>query len=183
MQNLKITSSTSGIMLTGLFKDYQDAERAYQDLLSSGYQKEDIHLFMTDETRKKYFPYNENAETSIGTKTAQGAGIGSSIGGALGAIAAAIVAVGTSLTIPALGIVISGPLAASLAGAGAGGLTGGIVGALAGIGIPDEKAKIYESNLKAGGIVIGVDPHSQEDVKAIEIKWKQHNAETIFVSQ
>lgn len=182
MQSLKTIPQTSGTILTGLFKDYQDAEWAYQDLLSRGYRKEDIHLFMSDEARKKCFPENET-ETHLSTKALQGIGAGGSIGGALGAIAAAIIAVGTSLTIPALGVVISGPLAASLAGAGAGGLTGGIVGALVGIGIPDEKAKIYESNLKAGGIVIGVDPHSQEEIKDIEAKWKEHRAETVFVAQ
>lgn len=182
MQGLKTISPTSDILLTGLFKEYKSAAWAYQDLLNSGYKKEDIHLFMSEETRKAHFP-DTDTETQIGSKTLQGVGIGSSIGGALGAIAAAVVAVGTSLSIPALGLVIAGPIAASLAGAGVGGLTGGIVGALVGAGIPDDKAKIYEAELKAGGIVIGVSPHYKEDIAEIKGKWKEHQAESIFSSQ
>ena len=181
MQNLNTILTPSDPLLTGLFKDYKNAEWAYQDLISKGYQKEEIHLLMSDEIREKYFPDTPDAKT--GNETLKGIGIGASIGGGLGAIAAAVMAVGTSLAIPALGLVIAGPLAASLAGAGAGSITGGIVGALVGAGIPDEKAKIYEAGLKAGGIVIGVTPNSEADATLIESKWKEHQAETIFTSQ
>jgi hypothetical protein len=45
MQNLKeAISPTSTTLLTRLFKDYKNAEFAYQDLLDRGYKKEDIHL-------------------------------------------------------------------------------------------------------------------------------------------
>mgnify|MGYP003381339126 CR=1 FL=1 len=47
------------------------------------------------------------------------------------------------------GIVLAGPIAAGLAGAGAGGITGGLIGALIGSGIPEERAKVYESGVKA----------------------------------
>lgn len=181
MQNLAIKPDISGVLLTGLFKDYKNAEWAYQDLLERGYKKEDIHLFMSEEIHKKYFPDAPKAAT--GNESLKGAGLGASIGGGIGAIAAAIAAVGTTLAIPALGLVISGPLAASLAGAGAGSVTGGIVGALVGTGIPDENAKIYESGIKAGGIVVGVTPNSEADATLLENKWKEHQAETIFISQ
>lgn len=181
MQNLAIKPDLSGAILTGLFKDYKNAEWAYQDLLERGYKKEDIHLLMSEEIRKKYFP--DVPKTETGNEILKGAGLGASIGGGLGAITAAIAATGTTLAIPALGLIISGPLAASLAGAGAGGLAGGIVGALVGTGIPDEKAKIYENGIKAGGIVVGVTPNSKADATIIENKWKEHKAETIFTSQ
>ncbi len=182
MQNLKAISPTSTPLLTGLFKDHQSAESAYQDLLDRGYKKEDIHLFMSEETRNKYFPDIDNTETQIGSKALQGAGVGSSIGGALGAIAAGIIAIGTTLAIPGLGLVVAGPLAAGLAGAGAGGLVGGAVGALVGAGIPDDKAKIYEAGLKSGGIVVGVSPCSTGDSRVIESRWKELKSETIFTS-
>jgi hypothetical protein len=57
--------------------------------------------------------------------------------------------------------VIAGPIATALAGAG--GLAGGIIGALFGWGIPEERAKHYESDLKDGGIVLGVIPSNDED--------------------
>ncbi len=182
MSNLAAMPSTSDGLLTGLFKDYKNAELAYQELLGRGYKKEDIHLLMSEETRKKHFPDTENIQTEKDGKTLQGAGVGGAIGTTVGAIAAALVAVGTSLAIPALGIVISGPLAASLAGAGVGGIAGGVVGALVGYGIPDEKAKLYEAGLKGGGVVIGVTPHSREEAATIEGKWRGSQGGDIFSS-
>jgi len=73
------------------------------------------------------------------------------VGGAVGATLAAILAVGTSIVIPPLGaLVIAGPIAAALAGAGAGGATGGIIGALIGAGIPEHRARVYETGLQTG---------------------------------
>ncbi len=91
------------------------------------------------------------------TKALEGAGLGSAVGGTIGAIFGAMVAAVTAITIPGLGIVIAGPIAGALAGAGAGGLTGGLIGAFAGAGIPEETARLYESGIHAGGVVLVVD--------------------------
>jgi hypothetical protein len=48
-----------------------------------------------------------------------------------------------------------------MAGAGAGGAAGGLIGALIGRGIPEERAKRYETGLREGGIVMGVTPRSE----------------------
>jgi hypothetical protein len=79
MSNLATTSSVSSGLLTGLFKDYKSAELAYQELLDTGYKKEDIYLLMSEETREKHFPNTENIETQKDGKTLQGVGVGSSI--------------------------------------------------------------------------------------------------------
>ena len=181
MQNLKTSSSKLNNILTVLFKEHESAEYAYQALLDKGYKKEEIHLLMSDETRKKYFPHIENA-TNINkdNKSLEGIGAGSAIGGTIGAIAAAILTMGSSLLIPALGIVVSGPLAAAMAGGGVGAFTGGLVGGLVGAGIPSDKAKLYEVGIKSGGIVIGVNPHSKEDASAIEAKWKELRGDTLL---
>src|SRR6185295_15181909 len=42
-------------LVTGLFPDRTTAERAYGDLTSRGYGKDDVHLVMSDDTRKRYF--------------------------------------------------------------------------------------------------------------------------------
>jgi len=133
---------------------------------------------MSDETRKKHFS-GDVKETEIGTKAAEGAGKGSAIGSTVGAIAGVIAAIGTSLVIPGLGIVIAGPIAAGLAGAGAGGITGGVIGALVGSGIPEERAKLYESGIKNGNIVMGVKPRNSEDAKYFEENWHTNKAEEI----
>ncbi len=174
-----IKNNTKDGMLTGMFRDRESTENAYNSLHERGYTKDDINLVMSDDTRKKHFS-GENAETEIGTKAAEGAGKGSAIGGTIGAIAGVIAAVGTSLVIPGLGLIVAGPIAAGLAGAGAGGITGGIIGALVGSGIPEERAKLYESGIKDGNIVMGVRPRNQEDAKYFEEKWHANKGEEIY---
>lgn len=158
-------------MLTGMFQDRESSERAYNAMHERGYSEDDIDLMMSDETRKKHFEGYE-AESKLGTKAAQGAGTGSAIGGTVGAVAGIIAAVGTSIAIPGLGLVIAGPIAAGLAGAGAGGITGGVIGALVGAGIPEDRAKLYESGVKNGNIVMGVRPRNEEDAKYFEENWR-----------
>ncbi len=148
----------SASFLTALFKNPQNAENIYNDLLSNGYKKEDITLMMSDEVQKKYFSSDEVSENATGTKTLEGLGVGGAVGGTVGAIAAALAAAGTSLVIPGLGIVVAGALAASFAGAGAGAAAGGLLGALVGAGIPEVDVKNYEKGIKEGGVVIGVTP-------------------------
>ncbi|OWW18828.1 hypothetical protein AYR66_04560, partial [Noviherbaspirillum denitrificans] len=133
-------------MLTGMFNDRDSAERAYQSLATRGYSKDDINVVMSDDARKRHFAEG-TAQTELGTKAAEGAGIGGAVGGTLGAVLAAATAAGTSLALPGLGLVIAGPLAAAAAGAGAGAATGGLLGALVGWGIPEERVKHYESGL------------------------------------
>lgn len=165
-------------MLTGMFRDRESTEHAYNTLHERGYTKDDINLIMSDETRKKHFS-GDVKETEIGTKAAEGAGKGSAIGSTVGAIVGVIAAIGTSLVIPGLGIVIAGPIAAGLAGAGAGGITGGVIGALVGSGIPEERAKLYESGIKSGNIVMGIHPRNSEDAKYFEENWRTNNVEEI----
>ena len=164
--------------VTALFTDRTQAEQAYQSLAARGYNVEDINLVMSDDTRKKYFAPGE--ETELGTKAAKGAGIGGAIGGTLGAIAAAIAAVGTSLAIPGLGLVVAGPIAAALAGAGAGGATGGLVGALIGAGIPEVRVKHYEQGIKSGGILMGVQPRTDEDAAYLEREWNRVGGKHVY---
>lgn len=167
-------------LLTGSFKDRESAEQAYNRMRERGYTDDEINIIMSDETRKKYFDKDKKNETDFGNKSMQGAGAGSVIGGTVGAVVGIIAAIGTSLVIPGLGIVIAGPIAAGLAGAGAGGITGGIVGALVGAGIPEDRAKEYESGIKNGQIVVGVRPHSDQDAEYLEENWQQHHGEDIY---
>ena len=127
--------------LTGLFPARDIAERAYQGVVARGYRSGNVNLMMPDETRNRQFGKDNDYanksdtrtvgghETELGSKAAEGAGIGAGIGGTLGAIAAAAAAAGTSISLPGLGWVIAGPVAAALAVAGAA-VAGSLVGAL-----------------------------------------------------
>ena len=166
-------------MLTGLFRDRESTEGAYQTLRDRGYTDDEINVMMSDKTRDTY--YKNGAVTELGNKATEGAGVGGAIGGALGAIIGGVAAIGTNLLLPGLGLVIAGPLAAALAGAGAGGFTGGLVGALIGWGIPEERAKVYESGIKNGGTVIGVTPRSAEDSEYLSNEWRdKYRGEDIY---
>lgn len=174
-----------GNFLTASFRDRGTAERAYNRLRERGYTDQEINIMMSDATRNKYFSKDSNVEEDeksrrFGNKAKEGAGVGSVIGGAVGATAGIIAAIGTSLVIPGLGLIIAGPLAAGLAGAGAGGITGGIVGALVGWGIPEDRAKIYEKDLKEGHIVLSVKPHNETDADYIEEEWRQYEAQDVY---
>ena len=75
---------------------------------------------------------------------------------------------------------IAGPIAAALAGAGGGGAAGTLIGALVGAGIPERRAKKCESDIKEGGVVLGVRPHNTEDARHFQDEWKRHHGERII---
>jgi hypothetical protein len=172
------TGNTDSRMMTGMFRDRSSAERAYDALHRRGYTKDDVNVIMSDDARKRHFA--DGDDTELGSKALEGAGAGSAIGGTLGAIVGAIAAIGTSVALPGLGLIIAGPLAAGLAGAGAGGLTGGLLGALVGSGIPEDRAKVYESGIKEGNIVMGVTPRTAEDADYFENEWRTNSGEHIY---
>jgi hypothetical protein len=175
------TSDSNEPILVGMFDNRADAETAYNDLKSMGYDSDDINIVLSEEGHKRHFNTdNDNSnDTELGNKALEGTGKGAAIGGTIGGIAGAIAALGTNLIIPGLGLVVLGPLAAGLAGAGAGGLTGGIIGALVGAGIPKESAETYRTGLDEGNIVITVHPHNLEDATSIQEHWRQLNGHDI----
>jgi hypothetical protein len=149
-------------LVTGLMTTRIEAENAVSAILAHGYRRDDISVLMSEATRAKHFAIE------TGTKAPQGAGVGGAVGGAVGAVVAAIAAIGTNLVLPGLGLIIAGPIAAGLAGLGAGGAVGGLVGGLVGAGIPEHEAKIYETGLRSGHILIGVEARTDEDEKALK---------------
>ncbi len=173
MENQATRTKQEGL-LTGMFTDKDSSENAYKSLRDRGYSDEDINVIMSDDTRKRYYGDVTSVNSELGTKAAEGTGVGGAIGGTLGAIIGGIAAVGTNLVLPGLGLVVWGPLAAALAGAGAGGLTGGLIGALVGWGIPEDRAKVYEEGIKNGGTVLGVKPRNTEDATYFENEWKNN---------
>ncbi len=175
-----VKGTTNKRMLTGMFRDRESTENAYNTLHARGYTPEDINLVMSNDTRQTHYNDDETSQTEIGTKAAEHAGKGSAIGGTIGAIFGIIAALGTSILIPGLGILIAGPLAAGLAGAGAGGLAGGLIGAFVGSGIPEARAKLYETGIKEGNVVLSVVPKNEEDAEFLKENWKTNKGEEIY---
>ena len=171
------TSNTP--IVTGLFRDRQSAECAYQAISTRGYDRDDVNVMMSDETRSSQYA---TGDTELGNKAAEGTATGAGIGGTLGAVIGAIAAIGTSVLLPGVGLIVAGPLAGALVGAGAGGLTGGLLGALVGSGIPEEHAEAYETGIKSGGTVLGVHPRSAEDAAFLEREFTNCGGTNVYSS-
>jgi len=145
---------------------------------SRGYTDKDVSLLMSDDTRTRCFARDAVTKTELGTKAAEGAGIGGVAGAGIGALLVGLAAAG--IAVPGLPIIAMGPLAAALAGGGTGGVVGALIGALVGYGIPEERAKLYEQGIKDGGIVFGLAPRSDEDADYIERGWTSARGEQIY---
>jgi len=78
-----------------------------------------------------------------------------------------------------LGLFIAGPIAAALARAGAGGATGGLIGLLIGTGIPEHHAKVYDTGVRGGGILLGVEAKTSDDVDKLETLLEDIGAEYV----
>ncbi len=94
-------------------------------------------------------------------------------------ISVLIAAVGTTIAIPGLGLFIAGPIAAALAGAGAGGATGGLIGLLIGTGIPEHHAKVYDTGVRGGGILLGVEAKTSDEIDKLETLLEDIGAEYV----
>jgi len=159
--------------VTGFFKTCAAAESAVDAIIKRGYTRDDISVLMSDATKNKEFAVQTRSHA------ADGLGIGGAIGGTVGAVLAAIVAVGTAIAIPGVGLVVAGPIAAALAGAGAGGATGGLIGMLVGAGIPEHRAKVYDAGVRGGGILLGIEAKSKEEVDKLKTLLEDIGAEHV----
>jgi uncharacterized membrane protein len=144
-------------MVLGIFSTRQYAEEALNALESKGYNPKDISILMKDKKQGKELA--EDTGTSVAGGAVSGATTGAVIGGIAGLLAATV--------LPGIGaFLIGGPIAAALglsgaaastvSGAATGALAGGILGALTGLGVSEDDAKMYESEINKGGILVMV---------------------------
>ncbi|QOR74242.1 hypothetical protein IMZ16_02030 [Cruoricaptor ignavus] len=153
-----------------VFNTREEADAAYDRLRQKGYTEDEVNVMMSDATRDKYYT-NSDIDSQLGDKVAENAGKGSLIGGSIGALVGAIAAIGTNVLLPGVGLIVAGPLAAGLAGAGTGAAAGGLIGALTGMGVPEEEAQRYESDIKDGGIYLGYRPKNADDARETYDEW------------
>jgi hypothetical protein len=165
-------------MVTGLFRDRADVERALQAVADRGYRPDEVNIVMSNETRADFVDSDLDSRDRA-SRELEGAGAGGAIGTVAGGLLGAIAAIGTNLAIPGVGLVIAGPVAAGLAGAGAGAITGGLIGAIAGWGVPEASARHYEGGVQEGGIVLGIRPLDEADAEYFENEWRKCHAEHV----
>jgi len=145
--------------IVGVFEDRSDAEAAIREMKAYGVYENDIGMVVRHASGREY---SDPPASDAGTKAVEGAAVGAAAGAGVGALWALGIAANV---LPVIGPVVSGGLlAAILASAAGGAATAGLVGALIGLGIPEEEASFYESELKAGRTIVTVraPDHSNE---------------------
>lgn len=172
-------TKTNRSLVTGTFRDDASANRAYASLRERGYTEDDIHVVMSDDARERYNRNVSKVEIDEGSKATEGAGVGAALGGSAGGILGALAGIGGAVILPGIGAV-AGPLAGALAGAGAGGAAGSLLGALVGAGIPEDQAKIYEGDVKDGGVVMGVHPRDDKDSEYLQGYYQDNGADNVY---
>jgi hypothetical protein len=158
-------------MVTGLFKNSESVERAYEVVSERGYGFADINVVMSDDTRRRYFADDRAINIALGRKAAEGGDMGGPMGATLGTLLPALIGMGV-VALPGLGLVFAGPIAVGLAAAGAAGVTVGLIAALSDWGIPEGRIRQYQIGIHDGAILMGVKTRSEADARYFERQWQ-----------
>ena len=86
-------------LVTAVFRDRYDAERAFDYLHAKGYMDSEINVLMSDRTRSTFYPLSNKEEDKhkAGTMATEGMGVGGALGTAIGATINATDAMRSSL--------------------------------------------------------------------------------------
>lgn len=152
--------------IVAVFEDQSFAERAAQQLQSRGYRTDDISIVTKPQSNNTgaATATMKTSEASVESKN-DNISDGVLTGGLVGGLAGLLIGAG-SMVVPGLGIVAAaGPLAGLLSGA----VTGGLVGGLIDLGIPENRSKQYESEVKEGRVLFSMKTNdaSIEEIKSI----------------
>jgi hypothetical protein len=148
----------------GVFASYQEAENALLALRDEGFAMNQVSIIAKDSDRMERSTQIGDAKVHNLAETTQvdeGAKAGAATGGAVGGLTGLLVGLGT-LAIPGIGpVMLAGAaataLATTVAGGALGAAAGSLAGALIGLGIPEDRAKIYNDHVESGGYLVIVD--------------------------
>jgi uncharacterized protein (TIGR02271 family) len=158
------TATSKRETVVGVFEDRRPAQQAVEDLKNAGFRDDQIGVVARDAAAGGAVPDAGKAgETTEkhGSHWEEGAAIGAATGAGVGALWALGIVAGF---LPAIGPAIAGGVLASvLASAAGGAAVAGVVGALIGLGIPEEEARFYEDEFKAGRTLVTVKADGRYD--------------------
>lgn len=156
--------------IVGLFDNYQDAQSAVNELVSSGISHNDISLVASNATEDFTTDNGQVVHRGMAGGIVKGATEGAVLGGLTGFAASVAL-----FLIPGIGPVVgAGALAATLGGAGLGAMGGGAIGGLSRLGIPHEEAGYYSEGVRRGGTLVTVRAEDSMADRAVAIIDK-HN--------
>ncbi|MEH2256743.1 histidine kinase [Nostoc sp.] len=145
----------------GVFSHRRDAEVAITELRDAGFSLNQVSIIAKNTDGQGIAGVDVDRNVGTGNKADDGAKAGAATGGVLGGLTGLLVGLGT-LAIPGIGPVIAGgavatALATTLTGGAIGAAAGSIVGALAGLGIPEDKARVYSDRFQRGDYLVIID--------------------------
>lgn len=145
----------------GVFPTQQEAERALSELRNAGFPMRQVSIIAQRVDGRDNFS-GAGVRDADGSRVGEGAATGAVTGGIVGGLVGLIGSL-SALTIPGIGpIVAGGALASTLTGGAVGAAAGGLVGALAGLGIPEDNARVYSDRVSRGEYLVVVDGSSEE---------------------
>jgi len=152
----------------GVFENKQQAEKAVNAVRNSGFDTNEISIVAKG--GKKNNGNNGDEETlEMDTLTD-----GTATGGVIGGLAGLAIGAG-ALAIPGIGpLFAAGPIAGLLSGAA----TGGIAGSLIDWGIPAERGRYYEEEVKKGKMLTVIRAHEQKVQQAADL-LRQNGAKDV----
>jgi hypothetical protein len=161
---------TNRSAVIGVFDTREQGRRAVEELRRAGFSDNQITMVMHHRDDSTVEVTDMDAAKAAQVTGENKAGEGAAVGAIAGGLGGGAVALALGM-IPGVGPVLSlgTTLAATMFGIGAaaGGATGGIVGALIGMDIPEDEARFYEKELKAGKVLVGVHSDRLEEAQAI----------------
>ena len=158
--------------ITATFPNRSSCETALNQLEMIGIAENQCSVLASETARSTHFDLTD------ATKAPEGATAGASVGGLAGGVLGAVATAG-ALAIPGLNVIVGGWLIGALAGLGTGALTGGLLGGLIGAGIPEHEAKLHESALHSGSILVAVTCADSEQESKVREVLKHNDATSI----
>jgi uncharacterized protein (TIGR02271 family) len=151
----------------GTFPNRSAAEQALHELRDSGFPMDRVSVIAKDSTRNETIAGADvrdranDVRDRDDNKADDGARVGALSGGALGGLTGLLVGIG-ALAIPGIDpIMLAGAaataIATTVAGGAIGAAAGSLLGGLIGLGIPEERARVYNDRVSAGEYLVIVD--------------------------
>ena len=172
------TAAAQTFPVVGIFDTTDGAERAYEACVGRGYKIGEINVVISEGTRRKLLKSDDEVKGELAKRDAEGGELGGPKGGRVGLLMTVFAAVGAAVAVPAIGFA-AGPIAVALAAAGAAGVAGGVITALGDWGVPEERVRGYEADIRKGAILMSVEAKSAADADAIAGEWGRHGGRDI----
>lgn len=160
-------------VVVATFPSRDDAERGLKRLQDAGFAREEISVVAKDDSGSQGASQQSGGMGGMWGDASEGVTWGAGLGAGAGLLASA-----GALTIPGIGpLLAAGPLAAALSGAAMGGLAGGLMD----WGIPEERGRYYEQQVRSGRALVAVQVEDADQANTAEQTLKDAGAQDIEI--